>query len=486
MKTPGVYIEETNAFSNSMVGVPTNIPAFVGYTEKAVLNSQDLTHVPTPIGSMQEYQQLFGSGPIPVFQFNGQNAHTAFQWKRNSGLLYDALQLFFMNGGGLCYIVSIGSYDAAPDKSDFFGTDATMRSKQGLKGIDTLTKESTPSLLVVPDAVLLSESDFHAVYNHMLKHCGSMKNRFAILDIWQGYLPRTNQPDTDVIDRFRDGIDQFLQWGAAYYPWIHTKLHQANSVSLANVTIESRSALADALKTEGIIDRIDQIVKTTDATALQTLHQKLTAQSPLYRSVMASLLEQMNLTPPCGAIAGIYVYTDQQSGVQQAPANVGVAGADRVAVIIKDTEQVDLNMPVSGKAVNAIRAFPQGILVWGARTLDGNSQDWRYINVRRTVIYIEQSIQTVSVSYVFEPNIQATWINVRSSIEGFLINLWQSGVFAGSSPSEAFKVQVGLGSTMTQQDILDGLMRVTVLVAIMHPAEFIELTFEIKMQHLNT
>jgi len=95
-------------------------------------------------------------------------------------------------------------------------------------------------------------------------------------------------------------------------------------------------------------------------------------------------------------------------------------------------------------------------LVWGARTLDGNSQDWRYINVRRTLIMIEQSLKLACSAYVFEANDSGTWITIKSMINNFLDNLWKQGALAGAVPEEVFDVQIGLGTTMTPNDILDG------------------------------
>ena len=107
---------------------------------------------------------------------------------------------------------------------------------------------------------------------------------------------------------------------------------------------------------------------------------------------------------------------------------------------------------------------------------------WRYINVRRTMIMLEQSIATAAEAYVFAPNDSSTWTTVRTMIENFLNNQWKAGALAGATPPEAYQVDVGLGSTMTGNDILDGYMRITVKVAITRPAEFIVITFQQKMQ----
>ena len=149
---------------------------------------------------------------------------------------------------------------------------------------------------------------------------------------------------------------------------------------------------------------------------------------------------------------------------------------------INDDLQGSLNIPIDGKAINVIRTFPgKGTLVWGARTMDGNSQDWRYISVRRTMIMLEESIRIALEAYVFAPNDASTWTTVKAMIENFLNNVWKSGGLAGASPDDAYSVNVGLGSTMTPVDILDGNMNVTVLVAVVRPAEFIVLTFKQKM-----
>jgi hypothetical protein len=154
------------------------------------------------------------------------------------------------------------------------------------------------------------------------------------------------------------------------------------------------------------------------------------------------------------------------------------------AVNISSEGQQSLNVDVmAGKSINVIRSFPGiGSLVWGGRTLDGNSQDWRYINVRRTLIMIEQSIKLSARAYVFEPNDANTWVTVKSMVENFLINLWKQGALAGAAPEQAFDVQIGLGSTMTPTDILDGKMLITVKVALVRPAEFIVITFQQQMQ----
>jgi phage tail sheath protein FI len=140
-------------------------------------------------------------------------------------------------------------------------------------------------------------------------------------------------------------------------------------------------------------------------------------------------------------------------------------------------------MPIEGLAINAIRDFVgRGTLVWGARTLDGNSNDWRYIQVRRALIYIEQSVELALNKFVFAPNVAQTWVTVTSMIGSFLRGVWQAGGLMGASPAEAFSIQCGLGSTMTAQDVLEGRMIVQIKLTMVRPAEFIVLTFQQQMQ----
>jgi uncharacterized protein len=145
--------------------------------------------------------------------------------------------------------------------------------------------------------------------------------------------------------------------------------------------------------------------------------------------------------------------------------------------------QQDLNVPIDGLAVNTIPDYPGGgTVVWGARTLDGNSNDWRYIQVRRATIYIEQSIKLALNQFVFAPNVAQTWVTVSSVIGGFLTGMWQAGGLWGATSKNAFWVSCGLGSTMTAQDILDGYMNVMIGLQVVRLGEFIELSFRQRMQ----
>ena len=192
---------------------------------------------------------------------------------------------------------------------------------------------------------------------------------------------------------------------------------------------------------------------------------------------------EMNILPPSGAIAGIICATDRTKGVWQAPANVSLAGVKSLSEDLTDDDQATMNIDSYGKSINAIRKFTgKGLLVWGARTLDGNSNEWKYIPVRRLFNYIEESVQKSTSWAVFQPNDANTWVKIQCQIENFLTSLWRDGALAGSTPDKAFYVKVGLNETMTSDDILNGNLIVEIGLAAVRPAEFIVLKFSHKVQ----
>lgn len=204
----------------------------------------------------------------------------------------------------------------------------------------------------------------------------------------------------------------------------------------------------------------------------------------VYNSISAQISAYTVQLNPSGAMAGIYARVDNERGVWKAPANVGVRSITGPSINVTNSEQDDLNIDAtSGKSINVIRSFTgRGTLVWGARTLAGNDNEWRYINVRRLFNYVEESVQEATEFVVFEPNTANTWQRVKGMIESFLTGLWREGALAGATTKDAYFVNVGLGQTMTAQDILEGRLIVEVGMAAVRPAEFIILQFEHKLQ----
>jgi phage tail sheath protein FI len=224
------------------------------------------------------------------------------------------------------------------------------------------------------------------------------------------------------------------------------------------------------------------IFSAADFLAAQA-EKQLFDKHPVYRDVVEQVKRTMSLLPVGGGVAGVYAAVDRARGVWKAPANVSLADVSGPAVKINDAGQADLNVSTTGKSVNAVRAFAgKGTLIWGARTLAGNDNEWRYVPVRRFFNMAEESIKKATEPFVFEPNDANTWVRVRAMIENFLTVQWRQGALAGATTAQAFYVKLGLGETMTAQDILEGRMIVEVGMAVVRPAEFIILKFAHKMQ----
>ncbi len=213
------------------------------------------------------------------------------------------------------------------------------------------------------------------------------------------------------------------------------------------------------------------------------------AQSSLYEkhpyisSWITAIQRELGKLPPSGGVVGIYARVDEARGVWKAPANESLNNVTGPSYAVSADEQAGMNVdPTAGKSINIIRSFiGKGTLIWGARTLAGNDNEWRYVNVRRFFNMVEESSKKATEQFVFEPNDANTWVKVQGMIENFLTTLWRQGALQGAKPEHAFYVAVGLGKTMTALDILEGRMIVEIGMAVVRPAEFIILRFSHKM-----
>lgn len=212
----------------------------------------------------------------------------------------------------------------------------------------------------------------------------------------------------------------------------------------------------DAKKVQDVINHREIV----DSTYAAMYHPWLQIFDPLDKKNI--------MVPPSGSVIGIYARSDNSRGVHKAPANEVVRGCTGLDCQFNKGEQDILNP----KGVNLIRSFPgQGIRVWGARTTSSDGS-WKYINVRRLFIYIEESIKANTNWAVFEPNDEVLWVRVQRTISVFLNNMWREGSLAGSSPDEAFFVNIGR-DTMSQDDIDNGRLICVIGVAPVKPAEFV-------------
>jgi phage tail sheath protein FI len=606
-KTPGVFIEEISTLGSSIAGVPTAIPGFVGYTEKAIIDGTPWTYpssAPAPpvrITSLLEYQQIFGGPFSETFTATLTGAVPSPTTisviptsvviptplpaisKMSSYILFYQVQMFYANGGGTCYIVSAAKYPSI----------ATNIAVGPLSdGISKFEQIDEVTLLATPEAVFLSGSNRKTVYDKMATQCAKLQDRFAILDVVHD-ATNTIFQDATAFRNSQIGADN-LKYAAAYYPALNTptiysykdgdvlisdlrtpgltppnnytysspnnklsiiqngafseedfavtnsqyvisppasadtfKLNVGTLITLTPVTTAANENqfeigadvfvgtqnLVNAINAHSVLSTFVTAVNTSTlpsspsfkiiakqqgtngdyafiGTATQyapntgNLSGGVPADKALYNSIKTELDKYTITLYPSGAMAGIYARVDADRGVWKAPANVGLALVNEPSIQITDDDQENLNVDsVSGKSINAIRAFTgRGTLVWGARTLAGNDNEWRYVNVRRLFIYVEESCKKATEFVVFEANTANTWQRVQGMMEAFLTGLWRDGALAGATPKDAFFVRVGLGTTMTAQDILEGKMIVEIGMAAARPAEFIILRFSHKLQ----
>jgi phage tail sheath protein FI len=173
--------------------------------------------------------------------------------------------------------------------------------------------------------------------------------------------------------------------------------------------------------------------------------------------------------PPSGHVAGIYARVDDSRGVHKAPANEAVLGALNVSQPLSKADQDGLNP----KGLNCIRVLNGNIFIWGARTVGGDANaDLKYINVRRTLLFLRESIDEGTQWVVFEPNEPGLWQKITRNITAFLMNVWRSGALFGTTPAEAFYVKCDAETNPPEQREL-GMVVTEIGVAIVRPAEFV-------------
>ncbi len=481
-KTPGVYVEEISKLPPSVAQVETAIPAFIGYTKNDTYQGITLVAKPKRIKSLNEFVEIFGPASPATIQTGSDNGiklkKDGSEFVLDSPIadpfsslhyrLYYALLLYFGNGGGPCFVVSCGKYKA----------DNSVVNTEMETALKALRKEDEPTLILFTDAVSLTDADqYYALYTSALSQCADLMDRVVIIDLRIAADKKGEAAFSDVETEFRNKIGiNALSYGAAYYPWLKTSL---------DYSIDESAIPILQLGTDIVANTVLRKYPPAGSTTLTPGDEKISlyhSKSSVYALVKKEISKFQVIAPPSAAIAGVYAMVDSTRGVWKAPANVSLNYVKEPAVKIDDEDQKDMNVTPTGKSVNAIRTFTgKGVLVWGARTLAGNDNEWRYISVRRFYNMVEESVKKATEPFVFEPNDANTWIKVRAMIENFLILQWRQGALMGAKPAEAFFVHVGLGETMTALDILEGRMIVEIGMAVVRPAEFIILRFSHKM-----
>ena len=527
--TPNSYLEEQTVQPLSINSGATALPVFIGYTEKAVdILGNNLTNALTPVGSLLDYESYFGgdiyNASEVCIDIDGNVLEvTSAETHR---YLYQSIDLYFRNGGAACYILSVGNYSASISLQDFD------------KALSTLRNEEAPTLIILTDAVNLSDADYYALCKSALAQCDELKDRFAILDV-------TNNDVT----AFRENIGaNNLSYGAAYYPYLNMIFNypydelqvsvkhsyglfqKENSIRVtyagtpsdgATVTItgtvsgqtdipsvsvdennitlavgggsgSAPSAIIAAWEKVADPGKFDIKVAGTGSVFLAQQSatfeygeevaklgdDRIKIDSPsIYDNVVAALNQEKVILPPSSAVAAAYSKTDIASGPWKAPANVIINDVTGPAKHISNADQENLNVSPDGKSINAVRSFTnKGTLIWGARTLDGNNDEWRYISVRRLFIKVESDVRRSTAFSVFEPNNSFTWLKIKTMLIAYLDELWSAGALNGATAEDAYFIRVGLGETMDDGDILEGRLNISVGIAAVRPAEFVVMT----------
>lgn len=379
-KVPGVYVEEPFGLTLSIQTGQTAVPVFAFDASKSLWGGA--------IGEPAKDSAVIDKNGVTEFAswLEVTSVRQRFLDKKKEGAdafdkavatdpLYQSLKLYFMNGGGHCYVAPVDKFDALVPALD----DVTLLIQAGV------------------DA-----GDPGKTFGEKVKTlCGVGKTYFALFD-GPNIVPAVKDITTS------QGSYPSSPYAAVYYPWLSVK----------GVSVD---------------------------------------------------------VPPSGAVAGVYAQVDRDRGVWKAPANVELVGAEP-KYKVSDEVDAQCNVPEGGKSINVIRSFRgTGPLIWGARTLQSDTGTWRYVPVRRLFNAAEKDIKTAMSIALFEPNSAPTWERVRSAVESYVHGLWKQGALLGDTAEQAYFVQIGLGTTMTQDDINTGKMKVKVGLAAVRPAEFIVL-----------
>jgi phage tail sheath protein FI len=511
---PGIYIEELPSNSHTITGAPTSITVFIDYSHPfKTISPKTAVQVFSP----SDYERNLGGF------FNTPSAYADTQFSS----LPQAVNQFFLNGGSQAYVVGIPLLSYETTDNNFHTFQAPTLTVGGL----TFTaREITGDSTVTADAPLVmtvevanvskagDTADVKITYgaqaeifrnvnlvtdNKNAAFSNNIKNRIgtelnpvsALVEInssfalpstftaaSQHFGPTITVPAGLTFKQFfnpQNFIDVFAQDSDL------DKLPIFNLMVLPGVTDNSvlSQALAFCERKRAFVI-LDPPSNDTADPATNYIGDyvgtvPLSPNGALYFPFLKAtdpLTNQVVNLPPSGYVAGIYSKTDQNRGVWKAPAGLETTLLNTSGVVdtgrMNDNRQGTLN-PIG---VNCLRSFPgSGTVVFGARTLvtaDPAFEQWRYVPVRRTALFIEQTLYNNLTWVMFEPNDEPLWVAIRTSIENFMLALYRQGAFQGSTPSLAFQV-VCDNTTTTQDDINNGIVNIIVAFAPLKPAEFV-------------
>jgi phage tail sheath protein FI len=491
--SPGVYVEEVDTGNKPIEGVATSTAGFLGITERGPVK-------PAFISNFGEYRRTFGG------------------YVKDRYLTY-SIEGFFLNGGKRCFVARVVSNDAATKAAGgkFDGMDVSAIGP-GKWGENVAVKISTASL---DDGKPANKDLFKlTVIYWATKPSGTVvdptdptknndPNRVepTTLEVYDNLVPAQN--GTNFYERQVNGASVLVtvKLTAAGRPQNKAPTFlaggndgaaaiDADDFSDALLQLETIDEIAivccpDQNDFTAIIDKMVTQCETlkdrfailhapnTNISVQNHRPSRVSKYAAYYHPWLRITNPQTQLPmeiPPGGHVAGIYARSDIERGVHKAPANEIIRGLyfdplDPTAGLRIQVTKADQDI-LNPRGVNVLRYFAgRGNLVWGARTTTLDP-DWKYVNVRRLFIFVEESIEEATQWVVFEPNDEPLWARVRRSVSDFLTRLWMDGMLQGKTREEAYFVRCDR-TTMTQADIDNGKLIMLIGIAPVKPAEFV-------------
>ncbi|MEM9218152.1 MAG: phage tail sheath subtilisin-like domain-containing protein [Cyanobacteria bacterium P01_F01_bin.150] len=445
-RSPGVYVEEVPSAIKAIAGVSTSIPGFIGIVPDTVVSP--LSRVKNEAVGIGNGESVFDLASYPV------QTDANFEVRVDGVLIADAT---LSNDDDAK--VSRVTFTTAPTAGQVIIVDYQIIVRPPAVGSVELCTNFTKFKQLFGDFSDSSDPNYerhsylvHAVYGFFNNGGGSC------------YITRVTDPATE--------LDTALNAFAAIDP-----------IALVVMPGETNDAFRDKLVThcKNTGDRFAILDGPETASDLTTLTRiaanggvmpKTTDFAAYYFpriEVFDPVSGEASPVPPSGHLAGIYARVDNDRGVHKAPANEVIFGALNVSQAISKADQNNLNP----QGVNCIRILNGNILVWGGRTVGGDSNaDLKYINVRRTLLFISESIDEGLQWVVFEPNDPGLWQKITRNVSGFLLNVWRSGALFGNTPQEAFYVKCDAETNPSELREL-GQVVTEIGVSIVRPAEFV-------------
>jgi len=510
--SPGVYVFEAPSGVHTITGVATSITAFVGRAPRGPANA-------TMITSYADYVRTFGG-----------------QWSDST--LGDAVNDFFLNGGSQAIIVRVYAPPAVSSSSSSSSSSKSSSASSGSSpnadGVATLTVgglglvASSPGLwgnnLSATTDLNTKDTTNSALFNLVVSETGGSSERFLNLSTDPkdpNYAPFALKQNSALVAVAQDSNGKWKVPSAVTVATAtasggddggsigstqligntnvanKTGLYALDNVDLFNILYippylatgdVDTAVIGDAAaycETRRAFLIVDPPVAWTSVNAAQTSFLG-TTDTLGTRSDHAAIYfprvkraGQAVSAAPGGIIAGVFARTDANRGVWKAPAGVDavLTGVVQMDVLMNDTENGQLN----SLGINCLRSFPViGRIVWGARTLSGADRlgsEYKYIPVRRTALYLEESLYRGLQWVVFEPNDEPLWAQIRLNVGAFMQTLFRQGAFQGATPRDAYFVKCDKETT-TQNDIDNGIVNIVVGFAPLKPAEFVVVTIQ--------